>query len=71
MSLVPEQIIIDAQGYRYECRRCKNSAVLPDDFAFKHPTKKNLSIPEALQKVGKKKRFQLPSWISQLFARDP
>lgn len=47
--MTPEMVTQDNSQYGYYCRRCQHNGTLSDSFEFKHPTKKNLSINEAIK----------------------
>lgn len=62
VSLTPEQVLVDRDAYGYFCRRCRKAGDIPEGFEFKHPTKKNLSVTEAIR-VAKKKHN---GWFSKM-----
>jgi hypothetical protein len=70
LTITPDQVRDDARGYGYYCRRCQHNGVLAEDFQFKHPTKKNLGVLDAMRATK-----VTPGWLSKLanflFSKDP
>jgi len=66
VTLTPEQISDIGGELKFTCRRCRHEGVLNADFVFKHPSKKNLTIREAMAmgKDGGNGLFRkLTSWL--------
>lgn len=65
VTLTPEQIIEKDNQYEFLCRRCRHKGVLDADFFFKHPTKKDLPIGQAisLAKSGPGLFGKIGSWF--------
>lgn len=48
-TITPDKIITDGPNPAFLCRRCQGNYDIPEGFEFKHPSKKNLSVEEALR----------------------
>jgi transcription elongation factor Elf1 len=71
VSITPSQVLVDRDAYGYFCRRCRNEGDIPEGFEFKHPTKKNLSVSDAIRHAGKHDGEGLFSKIwNFLFSKD-
>ena len=66
VTLTPEQIVEDDDKLSYKCRRCRHEDFLEEDFVFKHPTKKDLPIREAIATLKSGKGFvsRFTSWFT-------
>ena len=66
VTLTPEQIIDKDDKLSYKCRRCRYEGVLENDFVFKHPTKKDLPLREAIANSKSSKGIvgKLTSWFT-------
>ncbi|MBF0244970.1 MAG: hypothetical protein HQL31_06820 [Planctomycetes bacterium] len=67
VNLIPEDILSEGGKYRFQCKRCKKIGVLPEDFIFKSPTMRNMTISEALQRGSRSSL--IPEWLRRLFSR--
>jgi hypothetical protein len=61
--MTPDMVTQDNNQHGYYCRRCQHKGTLSDNFEFKHPTKKNLPINEAIRMSQRG-----PGWFGKLFA---
>ena len=69
VSMEPQDILDDAGGYAFECKRCRHRDRFPAEFKFKPPIGRDLTVEEAYQSRRKDPKKQ--SWLQKILSKIP